>query len=346
MIKNFLRRNQHIFWVIVILVALSIVSIFCFATWAVAKVTYYTFLGGQPLTYHSDNLDQPVDLSQSVSSYLLEKPIDRLPLSAGAYLVTDLDSKEVVVRNNENRAFPIASVTKLITAVVAQELLDPNQEITITNEAWETYGNTGQLRVGEKIPFDIILYPLLLSSSNDAAEAVALAVGRDKFIARMNTFAKEIGMTHTHFADPSGLSPDNLSTPADLSKLAVYLYERKSDILAITREETYKYKGRQWSNRNSVSLMKYYLGGKNGYTDEANRTLVSLFEVPINNSSSHQDSGTQVKKNHLLAVVLLQSDNNKQDTRSLIDYLARYVSYDNETGKNGFILMPPSETID
>lgn len=344
MMKNFLRRNQHIFWVIVILVALSIISIFCFATWAVAKVTYYTLLGGQPLTYYSDNLDQPVDLGQSVSSYLLEKPIDRLPLSAGAYLVTDLSSKEVVVRKNENRVFPIASITKLITAIVAQEFLDPDQEITITSEAWETYGNTGQLRVGEKIPFNVILYPLLLSSSNDAAEALALTVGREKFIARMNEFAKGIGMAHTHFADPSGLSPDNLSTPADLSKLASYLHENKPDILKITREESYKYRGRNWSNYNNVSLMKYYSGGKNGYTDEANRTLVSLFEVPINNSSS-SDFEVGDKKNHLLAVVLLQSDNNRKDARNLIDYLARYVSYDNETGKNGFIPTPPSEIV-
>ncbi|HRZ30140.1 MAG TPA: serine hydrolase [Candidatus Paceibacterota bacterium] len=343
--KRFLRRNQHIFWMIVLFILLFIVFIFCFATWAIAKVTYYTLDGGRPLIYQANHLDKQTNLNQSISSYLLEKPIDRLPLSAGAYLVTDLSSKEVVVRKNENRVLPIASVTKLVTAIVAQEFLDPDQEIVVTEEAWSTYGNTGQLKVGEKIPLKIALYPLLLTSSNDMAEAIALTVGRGKFLARMNEFAKGIGMTNTHFADPSGLSPDNLSTPADLSKLASHLYNNKPDILTITREESYRYRGRTWSNYNNVSLMKYYLGGKNGYTDEANRTLVSLFEVPINNSSS-SISQLGDKKNHLLAVVLLQSEDKKKDTRNLIDFLSHYVSYDNETSKNGFIPLSPDETID
>ena len=260
-------------------------------------------------------------------------------------MVSDLSSNEVVVRKNENRVLPIASVTKLVTAVVSQEFLDPNQEITITPEAWATYGNTGKLREGEKIPFKIILYPLLLASSNDAAEAIAISVGREKFLSRMNEFARQIGMTNTYFTDPSGLSPDNLSTPADLSKLAGYLYKNKPEILDITKEKSYRYLNHLWSNFNNISLMRYYIGGKNGYTDEANRTLVSLFEVPISNSSS-SEIVTGEKKNHLLSVVLLQSEDKKKDTRNLIDYLARYVSYDDNAVKNGFMLTLPIEEID
>jgi D-alanyl-D-alanine carboxypeptidase len=340
--RKSLIKSYHFRLAIFSLIFFAIISIFCFATWAVAKVTYYTFDEGHPLVYRSTSLDNSSEIEQAISSYLLEKPIDGLVLSASAYLVSDLSSKEVVVRKNENRVLPIASVTKLVTASVAQEFLDPEQDIIITTEAWETYGNTGQLRVGEKIPFEIILYPLLLTSSNDAAEAIALTVGREKFLSRMNAFAKQIGMTNTHFADPSGLSPDNLSTPADLSRLAGYLYENKPDLLALTREESYRYRGHTWSNYNNVSLMKYYVGGKNGYTDEANRTLVSLFEVPINNSSS-SDSGSEGKKSHLLSVVLLQSEDKNKDTHNLIDFLAHYVSYDSTTSKNGFIPIVSTE---
>ena len=304
------------------------------------KITYYTLWREHSISYQSQDLANSTDIEQTISSYLLDKPVTNLPLSAGAFLVSDLTSKETVVGRNEDQVLPIASVTKLITASVAEQLLRPDQPVVVTKEAWQTYGNTGQLSVGEKLPLKIILYPLLLTSSNDAAEAIATAYGRDKFISKMNEFAKSIGMTHTHFDDPSGLSADNLSTPNDLSKLASYLYEKKPELLAITRETSYHFGRHTWTNYNNVSLMKYYIGGKNGYTTEANRTLVSLFEVPINSSSS-ANSKVTVKKNRLLAVVLLQSDDKKKDARNLINYLARYASFNN--GKNGFVpINPPS----
>lgn len=340
MIKNFLVKNHHIRWGVIALIFLLIVFIFCFATWATAKIAYYTLWREHSVVYQSPNLASESDLGQTISSYLFNKSADNLPLSAGAYLVSDLSSNEIIVGRNENQVLPIASVTKLVTAVVAEQLIRPAQQITVTREAWTTYGDTGQLKVGEKIPFNIILYPLLLTSSNDAAEAIAISYGREKFLSKMNDFAKSIGMTNTHFSDPSGLSPDNISTSADLSKLASYLYQKKPELLAITRETSYRYGRHTWSNYNNVSFMKYYIGGKNGYTTEANRTLVSLFEVPINSSSS-ADSKVTEKKKRLLAVVLLQSEDKRKDAKNLINYLARYASYNG--GKNGFVQTSPDE---
>ncbi|MFA6475816.1 MAG: serine hydrolase [Candidatus Paceibacterota bacterium] len=340
MIKNFLIRNHHVRWGIIGLIFLAIVFIFCFATWAMAEITYYTLWRGHSVVYRSADLVPDRDLGQTISSYLLNKPADNLPLSAGAYLVSDLNSKEIIVGRNENQVSPIASVTKLVTAIIAEDLIKPDQQIVVTKEAWQTYGDTGQLVVGEKMPLKMMLYPLLLTSSNDAAEAIAISYGREKFLAKMNEFVKKIGMDHTNFSDPSGLSPDNLSTPADLSKLAVYLYQKKPKLLAITRETSYRYGRHTWSNYNNVALMKYYIGGKNGYTTEANRTLVSLFEVPISSSSS-ANSKVVEKKKRLLAVVLLQSDDKKKDAKSLINYLASYASYNG--GKNGFVQTSPLE---
>ena len=88
--------------------------------------------------------------------------------------------------------------------------------------------------------------------------------------------------------------------------------------------------------------MNYYVGGKNGYTEEANRTLLSLFSVPISQSTSTKPEKKGEKKERLLAVVLLQSADRKNDTRSLINYLAKSVSY-NTAGKNGFELTPPAK---
>ena len=164
------------------------------------------------------------------------------------------------------------------------------------------------------------------------AEALAEAVGREKFIARMNSLVKEIGLDDTRFADPSGLSPDNISSPDDLVKLIDYINQKHQDILAITREKDYKLGRHTWRNLNNVSLMKYYIGGKNGYTEEANRTLVSLFEVPIQVASTTETEAK--KKTRLLAVVLLQSADRKNDTKKIVDYLSRYALLNG--GKNGF----------
>lgn len=341
MIRNFLIRNHHVRWGIIGLIFLGVIFVFCFATWATAKIAYSTLWQEPSLTYKSKDLANSPDLGQSISSYLLNKSADSLPLSAGAYLVSDLDSKEIIVGRNEEQVLPIASVTKLVTAIVAEQLIKPDQKIIVTKEAWQTYGDTGQLKIGEELPFKIMLYPLLLTSSNDAAEAIAISYGRAQFLAKMNEFAKKIGMNHTHFSDPSGLSADNLSTPTDLSQLAIYLYHQKPELLAITRENSYKIGRHTWTNYNNVALMKYYIGGKNGYTEEANRTLVSLFDVPINSSSSFGSDAT-TKKNRLLAVVLLQSDDKKKDAKNLINYLARYASYNG--GKNGFVQTSPVDT--
>jgi len=274
-----------------------------------------------------------------VSSYIFKKSDKSLPLSAEAYLVTDLESNETVVSKNDKRILPIASITKLITALVAQELLKSDQIVTISPTAYDTYGNTGRLRVGEKLRVKDLFYPLLLSSSNDAAEALAEATGREKFLAEMNNRAKKIGLTDTFFADPSGLSPINISTAADLAKLADYLYHYRPDILAITREKKYRLGRHVWTNLNNISLMPNYLGGKNGYTEEANRTLVSIFQVPIESSSTASTTVTE-KKSRLLALVLLQSNDRQKDTRGLLNYLTNFTSY--LGGKNGFVPITPS----
>ncbi|MFA6253876.1 MAG: serine hydrolase [Candidatus Paceibacterota bacterium] len=277
-----------------------------------------------------------------VSSYLFKRSDKSIPLSAGAYLVTDLESNEVVVNKNDKKILPIASITKLMTALVAQDLLPLDQVVTISQTAYNTYGNTGHLRVGEKLSVKNLFYPLLLSSSNDAAEALAEAAGREKFIAEMNRRARQIGLTDTFFDDASGLSPINISTAADLAKLAGYLYHSRPEILALTREKEHRLGKHVWVNVNNISLMPNYIGGKNGYTEEANRTLVSIFQVPIENSSAVSTTLSE-KKSRLLALVLLQSNDRKKDTSGLLNYLMRYTSY--LGGKNGFVPMAPNPVL-
>jgi D-alanyl-D-alanine carboxypeptidase len=298
-----------------------------------AFIIIKAFQSSRSLVYSANLGGSEID-EADISSYVLKKDEKTLPLSAGAYIVADLESKEAVLNKNDKKILPIASITKLMTALVAQDLLKSEQIITISQSAYNTYGNTGGLKVGEKLTVKDLYYPLLLSSSNDAAEALAEEVGRDKFLAEMNRRAKSLSLRDTFFADPSGLSPANTSTASDLVKLVDYLYHYRPEILALTREKEYRSGRHQWTNLNNISLMSNYLGGKNGYTEEANRTLVSIFQVPIESSSAESVHLTE-KKSRLLAIVLLQSNDRKNDTRGLINYLTRYTSY--LGGKNGFI---------
>lgn len=297
------------------------------------------FVGADTITYEALD-DGEIFNASKISSYLLSVSPDKVKLSADAYVVCDLDLGENIIEKNENQVLPIASITKLMTALVARDLLTADRTIAMTQQAWETYGNTANLRVGDKLPLSIALYPLLLTSSNDIAEAIAETAGRERFIARMNDLARELGMTNTRFDDPSGLSPHNISTPVDLVKLINYIHEKEPDFLTMTNLESYRYGRHSWSNLNRVSLMKYYQGGKNGYTDEARRTLVSLFEIPVKRASTTDNSAKQ--ENRLLAVVLLASEDNRQDTKSLLNYLNRYAEY--MGGKNGFVPVNPSSS--
>lgn len=248
-------------------------------------------------------------------SYIVKKT-KPAPLTAESYLVSDLKTKEVILSKNKDKVVPIASVTKLMTALVALELFKPDEEIEISRRAYETYGGSGYFRTGDKLSLETMLYPLLLESSNDAAEAIAEKAGREKFLTKMNERARGLGMSATIFEDPSGLSPNNVSSAEDLIKLADYIHQNKTFLFDITKLKEYKYGRFTWTNRNNLIGMNYYAGGKNGYTDEANRTLLSLFDLPLSEFETRK-----------VVLVLLGSDDRKADTRNIVNYVAGNVYY-------------------
>ncbi|MEK7071311.1 MAG: serine hydrolase, partial [Patescibacteria group bacterium] len=118
--------------------------------------------------------------------YFNKNPNLKPKVSAEAYLVGDLDTGEVILQKNEREKLPIASVSKLVTALVATELSNEGDVAQISKSALATYGKNGNFSLGEKIRVKELLYPLLLESSNDAAEALAEFWGYDTFIKKMN----------------------------------------------------------------------------------------------------------------------------------------------------------------
>lgn len=249
--------------------------------------------------------------------YYTAKQVADLPkITAEAFLVGDLNTGEVILSKNQDSKFPIASTSKLMTALVAKTLSAPNETTVITQKALATEGKNGGLRAGERIKVTDLLYPLLLESSNDAAEALALHFGRDTFLAKMNQVAETLQMTATSYRDPSGLSLHNQSSVSDLFKLTGYLMQQIPDLFKITSERSYSNKKHTWSNISQFMGNKSYLGGKSGYTSQARQTVVSLFSLPLG------ESGTRP-----IAITLLRSTDRKKDVESLLLYLRKYIYY-------------------
>ncbi|MBP9855699.1 MAG: L,D-transpeptidase family protein [Candidatus Pacebacteria bacterium] len=243
-------------------------------------------------------------------------------VSAAAYAVVDLETGEVILEHNLDQVYPIASLSKLLTAIVSLEIIDQSDLVNISKVAIDTYGTQGNLRLGENLPAQELLYPLLLESSNDAAEAIARHFGRAEFIRALNNKASAIGLTDTHFDDPSGLSPKNVSSARDLAKLSRYIYQSKRYIFDLTRRGAYDYANHHWVNSNKLVKQENYLGGKNGFIDEARQTQIALFELPLGEFSKRP-----------VALVVLRSANREADIKTLVEFIDTHTVF-SETPKN------------
>jgi D-alanyl-D-alanine carboxypeptidase len=299
--------------------------------WTILSVVIGIFLASSALSiFQSGNIFQPGnntasvvqlisgDMSAAKSQYFyVNKDANGQPkISAKAFLVGDLNTGEVVLAKNQDQKFPLASVSKLMTALVSTEITNVDDTVQISKTALATEGTNGELRLGEKIKTSDLLYPLLLESSNDAAEALAEHFGRDSFISKMNEVASQLKMTGTSYGDPSGLSVNNQSTVSDLFKLAGYITQQKQDLLKITTLRSYTIKKHSWSNISQFLGDDGYIGGKSGYTGAAKETDVSLFNLPLGQTGVRP-----------IAITLLQSTDRKKDVETILKYLKKNVYY-------------------
>ncbi|WP_432707046.1 D-alanyl-D-alanine carboxypeptidase family protein [Gottfriedia acidiceleris] len=210
----------------------------------------------------------------------------------------------------------IASITKIMTAILAVESGKMQNTITISSRAVQTEGSSIYLKPGQKIKLEDLVYGLMLRSGNDAANAIAEAVGGsiEGFVYMMNEKAKEIGMSNTYFSNPSGLDQqgkEHYSSAYDMALLTRYAMENpKYAKIAGTKvhrapntAESWDY---VWKNKNKLLtfMYKYSTGGKTGFTKKAKRTLVS----------------TASKNGMDLIVVTLNDGQDWQDHMSLFEY--------------------------
>lgn len=200
-------------------------------------------------------------------------------VSAASVVLMDGDSGRVLYGRNMDEPRLIASTTKLMTALVALESgHDLSESVTIRQEWTGIEGSSVYLKPGEEIRLETLLYGLLLRSGNDAAQAVAgyCAGSVDDFVCRMNEKARELGMVHSHFSNPSGLDgEEHVSTARDMAILARACLEHEV-LRKIVGTKSVTLENRILTNHNKL-LWRFEgcIGLKTGYTKKAGRTLVS-----------------------------------------------------------------------
>ena len=204
-------------------------------------------------------------------------------LSASAFYVANQKTGEVLLQRNARHVMPIASITKLMTAIVVLESKsDLNEMLTITDDDVDYLKGTGsRLGVGTRLTREEMLQLALMSSENRAASALARHYpgGRSAFIEAMNAKAHLIGMNDTHFFDSTGLTPRNVSSPRDLSRLVAAASGYSQIREFSTTDERYVYINGQlkrFGNTNGlVRSPDWNIGvSKTGYISEAGRCLV------------------------------------------------------------------------
>ncbi len=204
--------------------------------------------------------------------------------TANIFLAEDLRTGEIFFQKNISYRWPIASITKLMTAVIVMDKYDFSESAEIKQEIIDKVSPYNVFDAGEKYSINDLVRAAVVASSNDAAYTLANIIGEKEFIDEMNKRAKELGMTDTIFWEPSGLSYLNQSTANDLFKLIKYIYNNYPNLLATTRKEnvyvTDIVKGirHKLNNTDAFAGLNNFYGGKTGYIDESGQNLLTLFE--------------------------------------------------------------------
>lgn len=278
-----------------------------------------------------------------LSFVLLVLPIKVSAITASSAIVMDLNSNRVFFEQNIHEQRLIASITKIMTAIVAIEYGNLDDTYEVSEEVLDAYGSAIYIEMGEKLTLKDLLYGLMLRSGNDAAVVIAknIAGSMEAFAMLMNETASKIGMTNSYFYNAHGLEESdgtaNLSTAYDMALLTKYAMENETfrEIFA-TKNYSVKTnkKSYSWTNKNRL-LHEYdfITGGKTGFTKKARRTLVTtassnnidLVVVTLNDPNDFEDHLTLYteifKKYEAIKVLDKKNFKIKEDTEYKNDTL-------------------------
>mgnify|MGYP004529973873 CR=1 FL=1 len=218
---------------------------------------------------------------------------DELNLSSDKYILYNMNDDNVLIEHNSDEKTQIASLTKIMTTIVAIEnVKDYNKKITITKEmfndvAWDVA--TAGYKVGDKVTYNDLFYGAILPSGADAVNALAYTVfgNYDAFIKKMNEKAKQLGLKNTKFSNPIGLyDENNYSSAKDVSTLLIYaLKNTKFKEIFTTKNYTstngVKMKStiESYNSKNGNADLNYITGAKTGYIKKAGYCLATTAEI-------------------------------------------------------------------
>lgn len=226
------------------------------------------------------------------SARIYEEPKTEIEIDAKSAISLKIGKngeETILYAKNENQPLPIASLTKLMTALVVsdmQETYNPFQVLSVSREA-ATQRGISILSEGERLTVQSLLYISLLESSNDAAFSLAEAINKDNFVKIMNIYAKKMGLEETSFVNPTGLNgkQENVSTAREIAEMIKAIKEKHPELLEITKNSSYEILRPDGSLRHisvNTNLLLHEFpeiaGGKTGWTPEAGGCLVLIIE--------------------------------------------------------------------
>lgn len=241
---------------------------------------------------------------------------DALSLSAEAALFIETKTGQVLFVKNPKKKLPIASLVKVMTVLVALEHKGMDEKFLVSQRAADMEPDKMLLIAGEKLTLQELLDGIFLISANDAAEVIAEGTtgDRDEFIKLMNSYAQQLGMKDTHFANPTGLDEDSknsYSTVYDLAVLTRYLIRHFPEVVEVSKTEHIYLPQtpdhQDYDMYSGINLLTTYpgvVGFKTGYTPEAGLTLITLVR----------------KDGHEVIGVLLGSGDRRDEAREILDY--------------------------
>lgn len=241
----------------------------------------------------------------------IKKNDSNISTGAKSALVIDYESQQILYAKNIESKLAIASLTKIMTAVIAIEKIEDLKSLaTIPYEATQVLGSKVWLKTGERISYEDLIKAMLIASGNDSAKALAILVGQteENFIKLMNEKAKELGMKNTNYANAHGLdNPNNYSTAFDQSILARYALSKRiiKDTIEIQSLDIKSYDGVPHNLVNTNKLLGVdpeVKGFKTGSTEGAGECLITLAQNKFGNS---------------IITILLNSQNRFEESVSL-----------------------------
>lgn len=266
------------------------------------------------LTLSKNNQVRLLDLWSPIVALSGGSGFDVEDLSAKSAMMYDLTTDKAIYEKNATQRLPMASLTKIMTAIIALENKKPDDKYIVRSNDLVGENSMG-LTSGEILSFEELLYGLLLPSGNDAAEVLAgnFPTGRDGFIKSMNSKADSLGLKNTQFDNPSGLQGEGVqyTTAYDLLVITRYALSNFPEFEKVVSTAEYSIPEsrthKAFDLYNETNLLTTYdgvKGVKTGYTPEAGLCLVTYIDY----------------KGHKLIGIVLSSENRRLEMKNLLDY--------------------------